>query len=1699
MDPRGRPYRGPRWGTWVVVVLLVVTGVERAATQEVVFQRDFEPATGPGETTSPSGRGFAGRFGNNVAGFTLDDLPPHAGVRIQFSLYLIGSWDGNHEYYGQDIWSMGVVGGRTLVRTPFANGFDRAFPDDPHERNTLGYPTSNGGDSVYFFDVETAHSESSIRIEFAASGLQSLSDESWGVDDIVVTVGDAPSVDTRVPGLPLDPQATAAYQGAVISWDASSYIGVGIDRYRILRSPAPSNLGRLGFVVVAGDTTVATVDGLSTGGTQYTFRVMAIDTLGNISISEATDPVIPLAEPPGPATPSMEFVATHVDDNTVGDSDGDGDGRAEPGETIELSVFLANGGAADATGVVGNLTSADPDVIVTSATSTYGSVPAGTASSGLFYVVAISPDAAPHGASFSLTVTAENGGPWELTFVEEIYEQDAGPPDGNDEPWNATHVLPDGAWHDESFGSGSDVDWFRFEAVAGSAYTVETGGLGGGADTVIALYGDPPSIRISRNDDYPGYARASRIDWIATASATVLIEVRQFGSSGTGTYSVRAFPTELPGEGNDVSTGATPLTADGAWLDESFSSAGDVDWFEFEGVAGSTYAVETGRLLDGADTAITLFGPSSISPIGENDDYPGASRASRIDWVAAASGTYLAHVRHWSGSGTGSYSVRVETLSVGPSFAMRNAWIFDGGGDANGDGMADAGERVRPRVRLKNEGAGAASNVRVVLWIDDADVVVVNGEALHSSWPAGEARNNEGFVLDITPDATAHAVTAVVDVTADSGGPWRFTYTFQIVPPPPGLAARSFWMRDRTTGNDDGDANPGERVEIKARLKHEGETDLLNVVATLRSSDDVTIVRGQVTHATWPAGVARNNDGLLVELGVGVTASVAFTLDVAADNGGPWQFSFTLPVVPLPVVLTQRNFWIRDKVTGNADGDANPGERLEVRARIRNDSLVDAENVLVELTSTDPSVTVVSGQVAHATWPAGIARNNEGLVIEVGSDAVDAVSFALDITADNGGPWQFTYTLPVIPLPVGLASRSFWIRDKVTGNADAEANPGERLEVKARIKNESETDYVNVVATLSSRDDVAIVRGEVTHATWPAGVARNNDGLLVELGAGATGQVAFALHVTADNGGPWEFAYTLPVTPLPVVFIRRNFWIRDKVTGNGDGEADAGERVEIKARLKNDSATDAENVRVTLSSGDDVVVVSGEVTHATWPAGSAQNNDGLVLDIGDGASGSVAFTLDVTADNGGPWQFTYTLPVVAAPVVGLAARSFWARDKTTGNNDGDANPGERLQIKARLKNESDTEFTNVVSTLSTDDPNITIVNGEKTYGTWAAGVAKNNDGLLIELGPDVSGSAAFTLDVTADNGGPWQFTYTLPIVTRPPEFIFRSAWTRDKTTGDGDGIFEPGERLEVRVRMKNEGQMAAENVVVTLRKASDFVNATVVTGVVTHATWPAGEVRNNVGLVVDFGHSAVTGFPFDEDIALILDVTADNAGPWQFAFSVVMQIRGAPVALAAPADIDLDGAVDIKDILTVATVYGQAAPALPMADLNDDRVLDLSDMVLIESARADGFVGAPSARRSPVGLVERWLREAAGADDGSSVFRDGIPALGALLASLRPTVSALLPNYPNPFNPETWIPFDLAEPSDVTARVYDMQGHEVRRLDLGHLDAGRYHGRSTAAHWDGRNDIGESVASGVYVYEVRAGSFAERRRMVIHK
>ena len=104
-----------------------------------------------------------------------------------------------------------------------------------------------------------------------------------------------------------------------------------------------------------------------------------------------------------------------------------------------------------------------------------------------------------------------------------------------------------------------------------------------------------------------------------------------------------------------------------------------------------------------------------------------------------------------------------------------------------------------------------------------------------------------------------------------------------------------------------------------------------------------------------------------------------------------------------------------------------------------------------------------------------------------------------------------------------------------------------------------------------------------------------------------------------------------------------------------------------------------------------------------------------------------------------------------------------------------------------------------------------------------------------------------------------------------------------------------------------------------------------------------------------------------------------------------------------------------------------------------------------------------------------------------------------MLAILTPKETALLPNYPNPFNPETWIPYQLANPAEVTLHIYAIDGTLVRTLSLGHKPVGIYQTRTRAAYWDGKNQIGEPVASGVYFYTLTADEFTATRKMLIRK
>ena len=207
-------------------------------------------------------------------------------------------------------------------------------------------------------------------------------------------------------------------------------------------------------------------------------------------------------------------------------------------------------------------------------------------------------------------------------------------------------------------------------------------------------------------------------------------------------------------------------------------------------------------------------------------------------------------------------------------------------------------------------------------------------------------------------------------------------------------------------------------------------------------------------------------------------------------------------------------------------------------------------------------------------------------------------------------------------------------------------------------------------------------------------------------------------------------------------------------------------------------------------------------------------------------------------------------------------------------------------------------------------------------------------------------------------------------------------------------------------------------------------------------------------------------------------------------------------AILMPEDVNQDGVVNIIDLTLVASNFG--ATGENTADVNNDGVVNIIDLTLVAAAfgRTAAAPEIWSVKLDSVitrAQVEQWLNQAQQLNLMDPTFQYGISVLEQLLAVLTPKETALLPNYPNPFNPETWIPYQLAAPADVSISIYAADGRFVRMLVLGHQPVGIYTSRSRAASWDGRNALGEPVASGVYFYTLTAGDFSATRKMLIRK
>ena len=216
---------------------------------------------------------------------------------------------------------------------------------------------------------------------------------------------------------------------------------------------------------------------------------------------------------------------------------------------------------------------------------------------------------------------------------------------------------------------------------------------------------------------------------------------------------------------------------------------------------------------------------------------------------------------------------------------------------------------------------------------------------------------------------------------------------------------------------------------------------------------------------------------------------------------------------------------------------------------------------------------------------------------------------------------------------------------------------------------------------------------------------------------------------------------------------------------------------------------------------------------------------------------------------------------------------------------------------------------------------------------------------------------------------------------------------------------------------------------------------------------------------------------------------------WQETFSA----EAVPTVVSA--DVNGDGRVSILDLVSVAASLGQTGKN--PADVDGDGVVDILDLVLVAGAFRN-MPAAPSLKSETSAMltaaeVKSWLTQAHHMELTDPESLHGIVVLEQLLAVMTPKETVLLPNYPNPFNPETWIPYELGAASHVQITISDSRGTIVRWLNVGKQQAGYYGDKDRAAYWDGRNGSGERVASGLYFYTLTADDFIATGKMLIGK
>ena len=420
-----------------------------------------------------------------------------------------------------------------------------------------------------------------------------------------------------------------------------------------------------------------------------------------------------------------------------------------------------------------------------------------------------------------------------------------------------------------------------------------------------------------------------------------------------------------------------------------------------------------------------------------------------------------------------------------------------------------------------------------------------------------------------------------------------------------------------------------------------------------------------------------------------------------------------------------------------------------------------------------------------------------------------------------------------------------------------------------------------------------------------------------------------------------------------------------------------------------------------------------------------------------------------------------------------------------------------LTLRRSLINDVEANVSGVSDSVTFNTYNVTETPLEKITGPWLWMIAPTEPGqggansINVDSLSEVSNGKVTEADVAAKGA-------------KQGNSVGNRVWTLGEISPAGNNVTDLINEIQLGRGDVNDHSSYA---LITLESATAQSDVTMRAGSDDAIKiWLNGEVVHNNPIdreANDFQDTFKVELNKGDNLLLVK--VSERRGWWSMFVGIDADINAVykrpPPAPVLSSDVNGDGIVNILDLVSVATNFGKTGEN--PADVNGDGIVNIIDLVTVAGELGAG-AAAPSAHPQILETltaadVQLWLTQAQHAGLTDATSQPGILMLEQLLASLIPKETVLFPNYPNPFNPETWIPYQLATSDDVSITIYDARGSVVRRLELGHQPAGRYTNRSRAVYWDGRNAVGEPVASGIYFYMLTVGDFTATRKMLIRK